>query len=48
MTQQEIAVRIPVGQVVVEGNLAIPSDSKGIVIFAHGIGHGMGIFGIDQ
>jgi len=38
MTQQEIAVRIPVGQVVVEGNLAIPSDSKGIVIFAHGSG----------
>ena len=38
MIHQETAVRIPVGSVVVEGNLTVPSDAKGIVIFAHGSG----------
>jgi len=38
MIHQEIVVRIPVGGVVVEGNLTVPSDAKGIVLFAHGSG----------
>ena len=38
MIHQETAVRIPVGSVVVEGNLVVPSDATGIVIFAHGSG----------
>ena len=38
MIHQETAIRIPIGRVVVEGNLAIPSDAKGIVLFAHGSG----------
>ena len=38
MIHQETAVRIPVGRVVVEGNLAVPSDARGIVLFAHGSG----------
>ena len=36
MIQQEI--KIPVGKVVVEGNLNIPSGAVGIVLFAHGSG----------
>ncbi|MCW4004759.1 MAG: dienelactone hydrolase family protein [Candidatus Bathyarchaeota archaeon] len=35
---QETAVRIPVGNVKVEGNLTVSSDAKGIVLFAHGSG----------
>ncbi len=31
-------VEIPVDGVILEGNLAIPKDAKGIVIFAHGSG----------
>ena len=38
MTHQETALKIPVGNVVVEGNLTLPSDAKGIVLFAHGSG----------
>ena len=38
MIHQETAVRIPVGSVVVEGNLAVPSGAKGVVLFAHGSG----------
>lgn len=35
---QETAVRIPVGNVEVEGNLTFSSQDKGIVLFAHGSG----------
>ena len=38
MTHQETTLKIPVGNVVVEGNLTIPSGAKGIVLFAHGSG----------
>jgi dienelactone hydrolase len=38
MTHQETTVKIPIGNVVVEGNLTIPSGAKGIVLFAHGSG----------
>src|SRR5271169_6890090 len=38
MINQEITVRIPVNGVVVEGNLTVPPDAKGIVLFAHGSG----------
>jgi pimeloyl-ACP methyl ester carboxylesterase len=38
MIHQETIIRIPIGRVVVEGNLAIPSDAKGVVLFAHGSG----------
>ena len=38
MIHQETAVRIPVGSVVVEGNLTIPPGARGIVLFAHGSG----------
>ncbi len=35
---QERAVTIPIGNVALEGDLAIPEDAKGIVVFAHGSG----------
>jgi pimeloyl-ACP methyl ester carboxylesterase len=38
MTHQETTLKIPIGNVVVEGNLTIPSDVKGVVLFAHGSG----------
>ncbi len=38
MIHQEVAVRIPVGGAIVEGNLNVPSDAKGVVLFAHGSG----------
>ena len=38
MIHQETAVRIPVGSVVVEGNLTVPSGAIGVVLFAHGSG----------
>jgi len=38
MIHQETAVRIPVGSVVVEGNLTVPPGARGIVLFAHGSG----------
>jgi putative phosphoribosyl transferase len=31
-------VRIPLGKITLEGNLVIPSEAEGIVIFAHGSG----------
>ncbi|MGA3059075.1 MAG: dienelactone hydrolase family protein [Candidatus Bathyarchaeia archaeon] len=34
----ETAVRIPVGSVIVEGNLTVPSNARGVVLFAHGSG----------
>ena len=38
MIHQETAVTVPVGSVVVEGNLTVPSSARGIVLFAHGSG----------
>jgi dienelactone hydrolase len=38
MIHQETAVRVPVGSVVLEGNLTVPSSARGIVLFAHGSG----------
>jgi putative phosphoribosyl transferase len=38
MTHRETSVKIPIGNVVVEGNLNIPLGAKGIVLFAHGSG----------
>jgi dienelactone hydrolase len=35
---QEQTVRVPAGQAVLEGSLAIPGDAEGIVLFAHGSG----------
>ncbi len=34
----EQALKIPIGNVEVEGNLFVPIDAKGLVIFAHGSG----------
>ena len=36
----ERAVRIPAGPVELEGNLSVPQDAEGIVLFAHGSGSG--------
>jgi pimeloyl-ACP methyl ester carboxylesterase len=38
MIHQETALKIPVGNVVVEGSLTIPANAVGIVLFAHGSG----------
>jgi len=38
MIHQETAVKIPIGSVVLEGNLNVPSGAKGVVLFAHGSG----------
>jgi dienelactone hydrolase len=35
---EEHTVRVPAGQAVLEGSLAIPRDAEGIVLFAHGSG----------
>jgi len=37
---KEEVVVIPAGSATIEGNLAIPRGSKGIVLFAHGSGSG--------
>lgn len=37
-SRDEQTVRIPVGSVTLEGNLAIPEGAQGIVVFAHGSG----------
>lgn len=37
---QEQPVRISLGQTMLEGDLAIPAEAKGIVVFAHGSGSG--------
>ena len=38
MSSLESAIKIPVGNVEVEGNLFLPQGAKGIVVFAHGSG----------
>ncbi len=38
MTHRETALKIPLGRVIVEGNLTLPSGAIGIVLFAHGSG----------
>src|SRR5258708_19980532 len=35
---EEPLVRIPAGQVALEGNLRIPEAARGVVVFAHGSG----------
>jgi pimeloyl-ACP methyl ester carboxylesterase len=37
---QENSVRVSAGAVTLEGNLGVPEDSRGIVLFAHGSGSG--------
>ena len=34
----ESVVRVPAGDVTLEGNLARPEDARGVVLFAHGSG----------
>jgi len=36
----ERLVRVPAGQVELEGNLGIPAEARGVVLFAHGSGSG--------
>lgn len=38
MIHQQTAIKIPVGNVEVEGNLTMPSGAVGVVLFAHGSG----------
>jgi putative phosphoribosyl transferase len=38
--QEERPVRVPAGPVELEGNLSVPSDARGVVLFAHGSGSG--------
>lgn len=38
MTQTEHTVHIPTGRIKLEGELIVPKDAKGIVLFAHGSG----------
>jgi len=40
MSLEENLVRIPAGKAIIEGNLAMPTDAKGLVLFAHGSGSG--------
>jgi dienelactone hydrolase len=40
MSLEENLVRIPAGKAIVEGNLAMPTGAKGLVLFAHGSGSG--------
>jgi len=40
MNNQELELRIPVGNVIVKGNLNLPDQAKSIVLFAHGSGSG--------
>lgn len=35
---EEHTVRVPAGQAVLEGSIAIPHDAEGIILFAHGSG----------
>jgi putative phosphoribosyl transferase len=37
---EEREVRVPAGPVTLEGNLDIPDDARGVVLFAHGSGSG--------
>ncbi len=36
--EKEQLVKIPVGKIILEGNLNVPKNAKGIVVFAHGSG----------
>jgi dienelactone hydrolase len=38
--EMESSVRIPIGPVTLEGNLGLPADATGVVLFAHGSGSG--------
>jgi hypothetical protein len=38
MIHNKMYMKIPVGEVVVEGTLTLPPDTKGVVFFAHGRG----------
>ena len=38
MIRKDPSVRIPVGGVIVEGNLNVPDGARGVVLFAHGSG----------
>jgi len=40
MIHQENEMKIPVGAVVLNGNLNMPQNAKGVVLFAHGSGSG--------
>src|SRR3954462_1351400 len=35
---EELLVRVAAGPVTLEGNLAVPEDARGVVLFAHGSG----------
>src|SRR3712207_3266124 len=37
---EESEVRVPAGPVTLEGNLSVPDDAQGVVLFAHGSGSG--------
>ena len=37
---EEREVRVPVGSVILEGNLGVPEDVQWVVLFAHGSGSG--------
>src|SRR5579871_5505124 len=37
---EEIAVRVRAGSATLEGNLGVPDEARGIVLFAHGSGSG--------
>jgi putative phosphoribosyl transferase len=39
-TSVERAVRIPQGEAVIDGDLAVPDHAEGLVVFAHGTGSG--------
>ena len=34
-------IQIPIDSITLEGNLTIPEEAKGIVVFAHGSGSGL-------
>ncbi len=40
MIHDQTELKIPVGNVVVEGTLTLPPGAKGVVLFAHGSGSG--------
>ena len=39
----ERLVKIPADEVMLEGNLAVPENAEGIVLFAHGSGSSEGV-----
>jgi dienelactone hydrolase len=40
MSDHELELKIPVGNVIVKGNLNLPDQARGIILFAHGSGSG--------